>query len=105
MGHIIRMKDTHLPKMVFNAIPEGRRGVGKPRLRWLDDAEADINVLVVKIWRPKAQDRKEWLAIIREAKAKTKRAVKPEKKRKKVLVQCSISATCIIGEKSAEDGG
>jgi hypothetical protein len=48
LGHIIRTKDTHLPKMVFNAIPEGRRGVGKPRLRGLDDAEADIKVLVVK---------------------------------------------------------
>jgi hypothetical protein len=33
--------------------------------------------------------------------------MKPEKKKKKkkVLVQCSISATCITGGKSAEDGG
>jgi hypothetical protein len=28
--------------MVFNAKPEGRRGVGRPRTRWLDDVEADV---------------------------------------------------------------
>jgi hypothetical protein len=50
-------------KMVFNAKPEGRRGVGRPRLRWLDD-EADIKALGVERWRIKAQDRKEWSAII-----------------------------------------
>jgi hypothetical protein len=45
--------------MVFNAKPDGRRGVARPRLRWLDDVEADIKALGVKRWRIKAQDRKE----------------------------------------------
>jgi hypothetical protein len=45
------MEDTSLPKTVFNAKPEGRRGVGRPRLRWLDDVEADIKALGVKKWR------------------------------------------------------
>jgi hypothetical protein len=46
------MEDTCLPKTVFNAKPEGRRGVGRPRLRWLDDVEADIKkALGVKRWR------------------------------------------------------
>jgi hypothetical protein len=48
LGHVIRMEDTCLPKMVFNAKPDGKRGVGRPRLRWLDDAEADIKALGVK---------------------------------------------------------
>jgi hypothetical protein len=26
----------------INAKPESRRGVGRPKLRWLDDVEADI---------------------------------------------------------------
>jgi hypothetical protein len=42
------MEDTHLPKMVLNAKAEGRRGVGRPTLRWLDDVEADIKALGVK---------------------------------------------------------
>jgi hypothetical protein len=67
------MEDTRLPNMVFNAKPEGRRGVGRPRLRWLDDFEADINALGIKRWRIRAQDRKKWSAILREAKAKLKR--------------------------------
>jgi hypothetical protein len=50
--------------------PEGRRTVGRPRLRWLDDGEADIKALGVKRWRIKAQDRKECSAIIREDKDK-----------------------------------
>jgi hypothetical protein len=58
LGHVVRMEDTHLPKMVFNGIPEGTRGVGKPRLRWLDDVKADIKALGVKRWRIKAQDRR-----------------------------------------------
>jgi hypothetical protein len=37
------MEDTRIPKIIFNTKPEGRRGVGRSKLRWLDDVEADKN--------------------------------------------------------------
>jgi hypothetical protein len=40
--------------------------------RWLGDVEADTKALGIKRWRIKAQDNKEWSAILREAKAKIK---------------------------------
>jgi hypothetical protein len=66
------MEDTRLPKMVFNAIPESRRGVGRPRLRRLDDIEADIEALDIKRWRFIAKDRKQRSVILTEAKAELK---------------------------------
>jgi hypothetical protein len=41
--------------MVCNAKPEGTRRVGRPRPRWLDDTEAAVKDLGVKIWGINAQ--------------------------------------------------
>ena len=57
-------------KLILNSKPEGRRNVGRQKLRWLDDVEADLRALGVKRWRIKALDRTEWSAILRDAKAK-----------------------------------
>jgi hypothetical protein len=65
LGDVIRVEDTHVPKMIFNAKPEGRRGVVRLRLRWLNGVEVDIKALGIKRSRIKAQDRKECSAILR----------------------------------------
>jgi hypothetical protein len=72
LGHIIRMDGARMVKKVFVSKPEGRRDIGRPKLKWLDDVEDDIKALGIRQWRIKAQDRNERTAIKREAKIKLK---------------------------------
>jgi hypothetical protein len=63
------MDETGSVKKIFERKLEGRRGRGRPRLRWINDVEDDLRKLGVKRWRTKGLDRVEWASIIREAKA------------------------------------
>ena len=69
-GHVIRMNEIRSVKKVFEGKLEGRRGIGRPRLRWINDLEENLRQLGVKRWRMKALDREEWASIVREAKGK-----------------------------------
>jgi hypothetical protein len=55
--------------------PEGKRSIGRPRLRWLDDVVNDFRNMGIRQWRKKAEDRREWAGIAREAKIKLKRTI------------------------------
>jgi hypothetical protein len=68
LGHVIRMDQRRVVKKIFDSEPEGRRKVGRPRLRWLDDVENDLRVMKVKRWRKKAQNIEERASVIKEAK-------------------------------------
>jgi hypothetical protein len=62
------MDQGRVVKKIFDSKPEGRRKVGRPRLRWLDDVKNDVRVMKIKKWRKKAQNREEWASVIKEAK-------------------------------------
>jgi hypothetical protein len=72
LGHIIIMDGARRARKVFVSKPEGRRDIGRPKLRWLDDVGDDIKARGIRRWRIKTQDRNEWTAIKREAKVKLK---------------------------------
>jgi hypothetical protein len=42
LGHIIRLDETKSVKKIFEGKLEGRRGRGRPRLRWINDVEDDL---------------------------------------------------------------
>src|SRR5699024_12583878 len=41
-GHVERMSSERLVKQIFEAEPEGRRPVGRPKTRWKDKSDALI---------------------------------------------------------------
>ena len=48
---------------------EGTRRRGRPRKRWKEEVERDLQVLRVRRWRELVADRKKWKGIVRQAKA------------------------------------
>jgi hypothetical protein len=69
LGNVVRMNETRSVKKIFEGKLEGRRGRGRPRLRWINDVEDDLKGTRCER-RTKALEREEWASIIKEAKAK-----------------------------------
>jgi len=44
-GHVARMSSTRAPSILFNHDPEGRKDRGRPKLRWIDNVEKDLEAL------------------------------------------------------------
>jgi hypothetical protein len=51
------MSDNKMPRRTMECKPEGRRSVGRPRLRWKDGVEDDPRKPNVKNWWTVAKDR------------------------------------------------
>ncbi|XP_054272854.1 uncharacterized protein LOC128993121 [Macrosteles quadrilineatus] len=65
-GHVWRRENSSLIKAVDQNKPEGRRPLGRPRLRWRSQVLKDVAVLGTT---PEAAvDREEWRSIVGEAK-------------------------------------
>jgi len=69
LGHLERMNEDRMPKKFFTQELEGTRRRGRPRKRWKEEVERDLQVLGVRRWRELEADRKKWKAIVRQAKA------------------------------------
>ena len=58
-----------MPKKIFTQELEGTRRRGKPRERWKEEVERDLQVLGVRRWSEMVADRKKLKEIVRQAKA------------------------------------
>jgi hypothetical protein len=58
-----------MPKKIFTEELEGTRRRGRPRKRWKEEVERDLQVLGVRKWRELVTDRKKLREIVRQAKA------------------------------------
>jgi len=63
------MEEDRMPKKIFTQEMEGPRRRGRPRKRWKDEVERDLQVLGVRRWRELVANRKNWKDIVRQAKA------------------------------------
>ena len=66
LGHLIRLENNRIPVVALIAKLEFKRKVGRPKLRWINDIQADLKMIGIKGWRGKTQDRLEWMDIITE---------------------------------------
>jgi hypothetical protein len=68
-GHVIRMDDNRITKRMLNTGLEGKRGTGRPKLRWGDGVDHDIRILGERNWSNLTLNREEWSKLLTKARA------------------------------------
>ena len=64
----MQMDENRTPKRVLDWKPIGRRIRGRPRKRWIEDIEEDIQRMGISGWRKLRKERIEWKRITEKAK-------------------------------------
>jgi len=64
LGHLERMEEDRMPKKIFTQELEGMRRRRRPRKRWKEEVERDLQVLGMRRWRELVADRKKWKDIV-----------------------------------------
>jgi hypothetical protein len=67
--HLERMEEDRMPKKIFTQELGGTRCRGRPRNRWKEEVERDLQVLGVRRWRELVTDREKWKEIVQQTKA------------------------------------
>ena len=68
LGHVTRMDGGRMPRRILEWKPMGRRIRGRPRKRWIEDVEEDIQTMGIRGWRKLSKERAEWKKIAEKAK-------------------------------------
>jgi hypothetical protein len=69
LGHLKRVEVGAMPRKMTEGRLFIERRKGSPRLRWMDDVVADLEVMKIKQWMEKTKDREQWRLVVEEAKA------------------------------------
>src|SRR5687768_10480610 len=54
-GHLAHMDENRSPSMLLRNYPDGRRGIGRPKMRWIDCVEQDLRTLGIRNWQSVAK--------------------------------------------------
>jgi hypothetical protein len=65
----MRTDNNRITKRIFNTKPEGKRGIGRPKLDGGDSLDYDIRILGEMSWRNLALNREEWRKLLKKARA------------------------------------
>ena len=65
----MRIDEKRTPKRVLEWKPIGRRIRGRPRKRWIENVEEDIERMGIRGWRKLCKKRTEWKRITEKAKS------------------------------------
>jgi hypothetical protein len=68
LGHVMRMDDKRTPRRILQWKPIGTRTGGRPWKRWIAGIEDDLQIMGVRRWRKKCEERAEWKKITEKAK-------------------------------------
>jgi hypothetical protein len=65
-GHVARIGKKRNAYMILVGKPEGKRSLGKPRRRWVDNIKMDLREIGCDgvDWIDMAQDREQWKALV-----------------------------------------
>jgi hypothetical protein len=67
LGHAMRMDEKRTPKRILEWKRVGRRIRGRPRKRWIEDIEDDVQIMGIRGWRKLCKEREEWTRITEKA--------------------------------------
>jgi hypothetical protein len=68
LGHVMWMDEKRTLKRMLEWKPVGRIIRGRPRKRWIEDIEEDIQIMGIRGWRKFCKEREEWKRITEKAK-------------------------------------
>jgi hypothetical protein len=65
-GHVTRMGEKRNAYTILMEKPEGKRPLGRPRRRWVDNIKMDLGEMALggMDWIDLAQDRDQWRALV-----------------------------------------